>query len=811
MDALIQDVRYAWRALRRAPGLAVLAALCMALGIGSVTTVYGTASAFTFRPLPQVRGADRLLHVWESPIKAPQRYEGVSPAAFRDLATVRSFSAVAAARYWQPNIEGADLSERVTAAQVSANMLRALGRKPILGRDFTAADDQAGVERVILLGYGLWLRRFGGDSTIVGHSVRINGDPYTVVGILPQDFMFPAGAQLLTPLAYTTAEAAERRARSALVLARLRDGVTEEQAAAEVSMLGARLATTYPEASADWSFRVEDAESFFGSGPRPFMIVLLASAAFVLLIACANAANLLLVRATGRRREIAVRLALGASPLRIVRETLAESLIISALGGALGCVMAVWGLGALGGSVPVEVQAYIPGFGQLQLDWRALVLTSVVAMASGLLFGMAPAFTAARADVQSALRDGGRGETGTGSTRHLRNALVVVEVALALQLIVGATLMVDTFRRIALSDPGFRTTGVLTLGVTLPEKDYPSDSVVVTYFDNLEKRVAALPGVEAAGVTTVLPMTWTDQRTAVEVEGQPLLRKEDAVSIGLRQVSASYAEALRIPLVRGRVLSAFDREDATPVALLSESAAKRLWPGQSAVGKRLRTRALDGDAGRWIEVVGVVADVRGNPLATRDPGPVLYVPARQWPARSMTLVVRAGGDPEALMPGIRREIAALDSRLAAGEVATMPRVVASATSPQSATAGMLAVAAIVALLMSAAGTYGVVAYGVAQRTREFGVRIALGAAPADIVRLVLRQSATLAVAGVVLGVGGALLLSRGMQEILYETDPRNPAVIGAVALALGLITLMAAWIPARRVVRISPLEALRAD
>lgn len=811
MDALIQDFRYAWRALRRAPGLAVLAALCMALGIGSVTTVYGTASAFTFRPLPQVRNADRMLHVWESPLKAPQRYEGVSPAAFRDLAGLRSFSAVAAARYWQPNIEGADLSERVIAAQVSANMLRALGRKPILGRDFTAADDQAGVERVILLGYGLWQRRFGGDSSIVGRSVRINGDPYTVVGILPQDFMFPAGAQLLAPLAFTAEEAMQRRERSTLVLARLADGVTEKQAAAEASMLGARLAATYPEAGAEWSFRVESAESFFGSGPRPFMIVLLASAAFVLLIACANAANLLLVRATGRRREIAVRLALGASPRRIARETLAESLIISALGGALGCVMAVWGLGALAGSVPVEVQAYIPGFGQLQLDWRTLVLTSVVATGSGLLFGMAPALTAARADVQRVLRDGGRGETGTGSTRLLRNALVVVEVALALQLIVGATLMVDTFRRIALSDPGFRQASVLTLGITLPDKDYPSDSVVVTYFDNLETRVAALPGVEATGMTTVLPMTWVDERTAVELEGQPLLRKEDAMSIGLRRVSASYAEALSIPLLRGRALSGFDREDATPVALISASAAKRLWPGEPAIGKRLRARALGGEAGRWIEVVGVVADVRGNPLTTRDPGPAMYVPARQWPARSMTVVVRAAGDPEALMPSIRREIAALDSRLAAGEVATMTRVVASSTSPQSATARMLAVAAIVALLMSAAGTYGVVAYGVAQRTREFGVRIALGAAPGNIVTLVLRQSATLAALGVAFGIGGALLLSRGMQSILYETDPRNPVVIGSVALTLGVITLVAAWIPARRVVRISPLEALRAD
>ncbi|MHB1863756.1 MAG: ABC transporter permease [Gemmatimonadaceae bacterium] len=811
MGALIQDVRYAWRALRRSPGLAILAALCMALGIGSVTTVYGTASAFTFRPLPQVRDADRLLHVWETPTKASQRYEGVSPAAFRDLGALHSLSGVAAAQYWQANIEGEDLSERVSAARVSANMLRTLGRTPAIGRDFTAADDQPNAAPVVLVGYGLWQRRFGGDTSIVGRTVHMNGDSYTVIGILPRDFMFPAGTQLLVPLALSADESANRRARSLLVVARLADGESIAGAATEVATLAHRLAVAYPEASGDWTVRVESAEEFFGSGPRPFMIVLLASAAFVLLIACANAANLLLVRATGRRREVAVRRALGASPSRIAREALAESVIISVAGGGLGCLLALWGLGALARSVPVEVQQFIPGFGQLKLDGRALVLTSVVAMASGLLFGVAPAVMAARADVQRVLRDGGRGDTGSGNIRFLRNALVVVEVGLALQLIVGATLMVDTFRRIARTDPGFRTRSVLTLGITLPDDSYASDSAVNLYFSELGDRLAAVPGVQAVGATTVLPMSWTEQRTAVEVEGRPLRRPEDAPTVGLRRVSASYTGALSIRRIGGRSLGPLDGPEAPAVALVSKSAAARLWPGENAVGKRLRARALDGNAGRWIEVVGVVADVRANPLIVRDPAPVLYVPSRQWPARSMTFVVRSVRDPDALMPSIRRAIASLDSRIAAGDVATMPRVVASATSPQSATARMLAVAAIVALLMSAAGTFGVVAYGVARRTREFGVRLALGASPSDVVALVLRQSAALAVVGIALGVGGSLLLSRGMQAILFETDARNPVLIGSVALALGALTMVAAWIPARRVVRISPLEAFRAD
>lgn len=811
MDALLQDIRYAWRGLRRSPGMALLAALCMALGIGSVTTVYGTASAFTFRPLPQLRDPERVLYVRESPANAAAWYDGMSPAAFRDLASLGAFSSVGAATYWQANIQGEDIAERVLAARVSSSMLPTLGRAPVLGRGFTAAHDVAGGERAVLLGHGLWQRRFGSDTALVGRTVRINGDVYTVAGILPEDFKFPAGTQLLVPLALTPHEWAERSARSVFVLARLADGVTFERAEADAATLGRRLAAAHPDASADWTIRLVFAEEFFGSGPRPFMIVLLASAALVLLIACANAANLLLVRATGRRREIAMRLALGSSPWRIARETLAESVIIALVGGMLGCLLALWGLDATGASVPLEVRQYIPGFGQLRLDWQALAITVAVAAGSGVLFGLAPAFTAARADVQRDLRDGGRGETGARRTRYVRNALVVVEVALALQLLVGAALMVDTFRRLARSNLGFQTSGVLTLGITLPPEAYASDSQVTVYYDGLEDRVATLPGVEAVGTSNVLPMSWADERTAVEIEGRTLRRPEDAPTIGLRRVSASYVEALRIPLLRGRGLGRLDGPDAPAVALISDAAARRFWPGGEAVGRRLRARSLGGRGDGWIEIVGVVADVRGNPLTSNDPLPVLYVPNRQWPARSLTLVVRAARDPEGLTPAIRREIAALDSRLAAGDVATMPRVVATITSPQSATAQILAAAALIALLMAAAGTYGVVAYGAAQRTREFGVRLALGATPGGIVTLVLRQSLTLAAAGVVLGIGGALAMGRVMQAILFETDAADPVIIGGVALVLSAVALLAGWLPARRAVRVSPLQAIRGE
>ena len=805
MDAFLLDLRFAFRTLGRSPGVAALAILCMALGIGSVTAMYSTASAFTFRPLPQVRGPGRVAQVWEAPASAPDRFGGVSAGALRDLQAERAaFSDVAAFDWWEANITGTDVAERVRAARVSANLLRTLGRAPALGRDLIAADDEPGAGRVVLLGHGLWQRRFGGDSTLVGRPVRINGEDYIVAGVLPADFVFPAGTQLWVPLALGAGEWASRRDRRFNVLGRLAPGTDQQRGAAALAALGARLAAAYPEASEGWVMRAQPAERSYGEGPRPFMIVLLGAVAFVLLIACANVANLLLVRATGRRREIAVRVALGASRARIVRQLLTESVVISLAGGLLGVLVALWGLSATAASVPVEVRTFIPGFGALRLDGRALAFTALIAILSGVVFGLAPALAAARTDVQQSLKDAGRSDAGAGGGRGLRGALVVTEVALALVLLSGATLMVATLRRLLLDDPGFRTSGVLTLGVTLPAADYPRDSSVTAFYDELERRVASLPGVLAVGSTTVLPMSWAEQRTGVEVEGRPPRRPEDRPRVGLRLVSPAYLGGLGVTLVRGRGIGEQDRAGAPDVALLSEAAARRLWPAEDPIGKRLQVRGV-----RWVEIVGIVADVRGNPLVADDPRPVMYLPRRQWPARSLLLAVRAAGDPTTLAPAIQREIAQLDSRLAAGDIATMPRVVASAVSPQQATAQTLVAAAFIALVMATIGTYGVMAYAVAQRTQEIGVRVALGATGAHIARLVLGQALVLLGAGLGLGIVGALLTGRAMRAILYETNPADPAVITGVALLLGAVGLLASWVPTRRALRVHPMEALR--
>jgi len=804
LESVVQDVRVALRVLRRSPGVTALAIACMALGIGTVATMYGTASAFTLRPLPQVRGADRMMHVWEGPGAAPRNSVTLSPAALDELRRLPEFSAIAAAYENEVNVAGMDVPERVRAAYASSDFLRALGRAPALGRDFVAAEEQAGNDRVVLLSHGLWRRRFGGDPAVIGRIVRLNGVGHEVIGVLPEDFVFPAGTDVLVPLGFDAEARASRTARMLIAFGRRAPGVSEAQARAAVQALGARLAVAWPESNAEWTMSAESAERWYGEGPRPFMAVLLASGVFVLLIACANVANLLLVRATGRRREIAMRVALGASRARIVRQLLTESVVVALLGGAAGIVLAVWGLDALGAAVPVEIRAMIPGFGQLRLDWSVVAVTAGVAVGAGVLAGLAPALSVGRGGLLAAMHDGGRTGSGGHGAHRVRSVLVVGEVALALMLLTGATLMTLTFRRMLHADPGFRPEGVLTLAITLPETDYPPDALA-GFIERLDRRLAEVPGVTAAGATTVVPMSWNEHRTAVEVEGRPPRRTEDAPVVGWRRVTPGYLAAVGIPLRSGRALAPQDDSAATPVAVISESVARRLWPGEDALGKRVRIRD------RLVEIVGVVGDVRGNVLVTDDPRPVLYAPLAQWPSRSPIFVLRTNGDPAALADGARRAIADLDSRLAAGDIASLPYVMLMAVSPQRATAQMLLVAAVIALLLAAVGTFGVLAYSVAQRTREIGVRMALGASAALVEWLVLRSAAVLAAWGIGLGLLGALAMGRGMRAILADTRAADPVVLGAIALGLGAVSLAAGWLPARRAARVDPIEALRAE
>jgi predicted permease len=480
--------------------------------------------------------------------------------------------------------------------------------------------------------------------------------------------------------------------------------------------------------------------------------------------------------------------------------------LLGLAGGALGALLAWWGLQALSTSVPGELRAFIPGFAQFRMDLRALAFSGLVAVGSGILFGVAPALAAARVDLQSSLKEGARGEVGGARAGRLRAGLVVAEVALALLALVGATLTLDSYRRLALSDPGFRSRGVLTFVVTLPSADYPDDSAVVQFHRLLQDRIAALPGVEGVGSTTILPLSPMEARVGLEVEGRPLRRREDAPRVGLRLVSPGYLEALAIPLVRGRLFTSADRMGAPPVAVVSEASARLIWPGEEALGKRFRP-----DTGQWVEVVGIVRNVRGNPLAGGDVSPVAYLSHLQRPMRTLTFVVAGAGDANALARPILQAVNAVDPRLAAGDVVTMSRMIVIALSPYGGTARTLAVSALVALIMACVGVYGVMAHSVSQRTQEMGVRVALGATPGGVRRLVLGRALALTGIGTGFGIVGALAMSRGLQAILVESRAADPLVLAGVALLLAVATLAASWLPARRATRVDPIEALRAE
>ena len=802
-----REVRFALRTLSGAPLVSILAIACISLGIGAVTTVYSTASAFTFRPLPQLDEPARLFLFGEKPTSERSAADQVTPGTFGDLRRLRELSSVSALAGWTANIAGFDVPERAYGGRVSAEFFKTVGRTAILGRTFTDDDIQAR-RRVVVLSHGLWQRRFGADPHVVGTTVRINGEGYDVIGVMPSDFTFPPSTQLWTPLALTPEMAADRTTRSLFVMGRLAPGVSRERAAAVVEVLGQRIAQAYPTTHRSWVVRIQPVEEYFGAGPRPFMLVLLAAVFFQLLIACANVANLLLVRATARRREMALRVALGATRRRLVAQLLTESVLLAIVGGVVGIALGWWGIKATTASVPVEVRQYIPGFGAIVLDVRAVVVASVVSMLAAVAFGIVPALVGTSVNVSVALRDAGASESRRARLRALRSGLVVGQIALALMLVAGAALMATTFRRVSLGDPGFRTAKLLTATITLPEADYKTDSAVVRFWTQLRDALEEEPDVASAEVTSILPMSWNDSRMRLYPEREKPTHIEDAPVVGFRRVSPGYLAALGVTRIKGRSFTDVDRQDAPPVIVLSETAARRLLPGRDPVGQRLGI----GRDGRLATVIGVVHDVRANPLTSESPTSVVYVPMAQWPTRTASVVLRTGSsDLAAQTAMLQRVIANQDSRLAAGEVATMTRVIETVTSPQSATAQMLLASAFIALVMAAVGTYGVMAYVVARRTHEIGVRVALGATTGMVVRLVMRGALRMAALGVAIGLVGAILLGRSMQAILVDTNSADPAILAVSALLLGTIGLVAGWLPALRATRVDPVKALRTE
>lgn len=816
------DLKFALRQLRKHPGFTAVAVLTLALGIGANTAIFSVVHAVLLRPLPYPEPGQlvQLRADWSG-----QPSTAIGSATFVEVkAQSQSLARIAAYTGGDMTLTGTGSAERVVAAAVTAEFFPLLGVQPALGRHFTPEEDTPNGPKAVILGHGLWQSRFGGDAAVLGRTITLNQHPYTVVGILPARFQYPEPFQLWTPLALgeTGGNFASYGEGMWLLkaIARLKPGVTLQQAQAELQIIAERTQPGRPTATA----RGEGGEGGEGEGRggsaltlvglheqvvgdvKGALLVLLGAVALVLLIACANVANLLLARAAARQREMAVRAALGAGRWRIARELLAESVLLSLAGGGLGLWLAFWGVRAL---APWS-GASLPAMHGIGIDGWVLAFTLGVSALTGLAFGLAPAVQAWRADVSATLKEAGRGDTG-GRRPGLRHLLVVSQVALALVLLIGAGLLIKSLARLMDVHPGFQAEGVLTLQVTLPEGQ--SSSQNVHFVEQVVERLQALPGVQAAAATDSLPLTDYARITAVEIEGRPPIdfsrvKPGDVKPASRPTVTPDYFQAMGIPVRSGRAFTTQDPRPAAGAVIVNEAFAKHHFPGESAVGKRVRL--LAGGEGRWQTVVGVVSDVRQSGLAG-DIMPEVYSPELEDAGGALSFVLRVTGEPAGLISAVRRVVAEVEPNQPLHNVMTMEQRLADTTTSRRLNTALLGSFATVALLLTVVGIYGVMSYAVTQRRREIGVRMALGAQKRDVLKLVMGNGLRLTVAGVVIGLTGAFGLTRYLATMLYAVGVTDPATFWGVGLALTGVALLACWLPARRAARVDPVVALRAE
>ena len=815
MRTLARDLRYGLRLLARSPSFTAIALLTLTLGIGATTAIFSVVDAVLLRALPY-RDPRRLVAVFEDNSKVGFPRDTPAPGNYADWkAQTRIFEDVAAAsqygRFHTFNLAGetgagASEPERLEGANVTRNLFSVLGVAPALGRVFLPEEDQPGGPHVVLINHALWKRRFAADPGIVGRAILLNGAKYTVVGVMPANFSYPsAGIDLWTPQAFTAQQLRERGAHYLEVVARLRPGVTLAQANADLEVLRRRLAREYPDTNAGIQrFFAEPLQDSYTYGARTGLIVLMAAVGFILLIVCANIANLLLARATGRQREIAVRTALGAARGRIVRQILTESLVLAAGGGLLGILLASWCLNFLKNLIPADLSRTVA----LSLDPGVLAFTLAICFASSLLFGMAPALQVSRIDLNSVLKDGGRGSTGL-RRGSLRNLLVIGEVALSLMLLVGSGLLLESFARLRGIDPGFRAGHVLTARVDAPVTRYGDFTKRTTFFARVLERVRALPGVESAGFTSALPLTW-DGGTGGFIPEGAVVRPDVAWDANNRVVSPGYFEAMGIPLRRGRLFRDADGPDAPPVAIINEAMARKFWPNQDPLGKRFKFEN-GSDNTPWLRIVGIVGDVRQMRL-DEPPRQEMYFP--YWQAKDNWMVprdlaIRTAGDPLSLAGAVRQAVWSIDRDQPVSNVMTLDALLDKEVAQRRVQASLLAGFAALALILACIGIYGVLSYLVAQRTQEIGVRVALGASAADVFRTVAGQGMTLAAFGMAAGLAGALALSRLLGSLLFGVGAVDPAAYIAAVVLFGAVALAACYFPARRAADVDPLTALR--
>ena len=800
MFDLLSDVRYAIRSLLKTPGVVAIAVLTLGLGIGATTTVFSCVNALFLRPFPYADPV-RLAAVRSDNPSRGWIGGSVSYPNFVDWqAQARSFTGLAAHGGQSFNMSGGDEPERLQGEAITWNTFSLLGLKPAFGRDFVPADGQVGAAPVTILSAGLWERRFGADSGVLGRAINLNGQPHVVVGVLPAPILFPDDAQLWVPIARSPTE---RRGMNNLnVIGRLADGVSFAAADAELKGIAARLEQQYPEDNAEWTASVVPLRTEQSADYKTVLQIMMGAVAFVLLIACANVANLQLSRAASRHREMAIRAALGAGRMRIVRQLLTESILLALAGAALGIVIALWGLDLIVAAVPSDK----PFWMVFTIDGRVLAFTAAVAIGTGVLFGLAPVWQSARVDVHASLKEGSRGSGTGGSRQRLRHTLVVAEVALSMILLVGAALMIRTFLELQRVDPGFDRRNVLASWVVMAGPRYDATLARASFLDQVLPRLRALPGVSAAAASQAPPLSQSSSSSSFTVEGWSL-KPGDRLEGNWQAVTAGYVTFLGVPLLRGRDLSEQDVRDSALVAVINRTMAERYWAGQEAVGKRFRFGSDEPDS-PWFTVVGVAGDVRHGALAER-PEDQFYIPYTQAAYRGMMLMVRTVGEPAALGAAMRREVRAVDPQLPLFEQQTMEAMYRFSMWEQRLYGAMFGSFAAVALLLAAVGLYGVMAYMVTLRTHEIGVRMALGAQRRDMLRMVVRRGITLAALGVAIGLVGSFAVTGMLRNFLYGVTPGDPVTFIGIPLVLALVALLASWLPARRATRVDPMLALR--